>query len=103
MYDVEYSVLGTIEFCIYTMTIPPGAIMRHYKIENHIYADHRQLYCSFDINSPDEAPHAIHSCIPDIRSWMIGNKLKTNDDKTEFFFSLLPHLKLDFLQTSSLK
>ena len=93
------SVLGPIEFCIYT--IPLGAIMRHYKIEYQIYADDTQLYCSFDINSPDEALHAITSCISDIRSWMIGKKLKINDDKTEFF--LLPHLKLDFLQTSNLK
>ena len=75
-------VLGPIEFCIYT--IPVGAIMRHYKIEYHIYADDTQLYCSFDINSPDEALHAITSCISDIRSWMIGKKLKINDDRTEF-------------------
>ena len=54
------SVLGPIEFCIYT--IPFGAIMRHYKIEHHIYANDTQLYCSLDINAPDEALHAIHSC-----------------------------------------
>ena len=56
---LQGSVLGPIEFCIYTT--PLGAIMRHYKIEYHIYADDTQLYCSFDINSPDEALHAIHS------------------------------------------
>ena len=43
----------------------------------------------FDINSPDEALHAIHSCISDILSWMTGNKLKINDDKTEFFYYYL--------------
>ena len=40
------SVLGPIQFCIYT--IPLGAIMQRYKIEYHIYADDAQLYCSFD-------------------------------------------------------
>ena len=58
--------------------------MRHYKIEYHIYADDTQLYCSFNINSPDKALHAIHSCIFDIRSWMMGKKLKINDNKTGF-------------------
>ena len=93
------SVLGPIEFCIYT--IPLGAIMQHYKIEYHIYADDTQLYCSFDINSPDEVLHAITSCIPDIQSWMIGKKLKINDDKTEFLIVTSP--KAGFLQTSNLK
>ena len=82
------SVLGPVEFCIYT--IPRCAIMRHYKIEYHIYADDTQLYCSFDINSPDEALHAITSCISDIRSWMIDKKLKINDDKTEFLIITSP-------------
>ena len=49
-----------------------------------------QLYCSFDINSPDDALYAITSCISDIRSWMIGKKLKINDDKTEFFIITSP-------------
>ena len=79
------SVLGPIEFCIYT--IPLGAIMRHYKIEYHIYGDDTQLYCSFDINSPDEALHGIHSCISDIRSWM-----KINDDNTEFWIITSPEV-----------
>ena len=82
------SVLGPVEFCIYT--IPLGAIMRHYKIEYHIYADDTQLYCSFDINFLDEALHAITSCISDIRSWMISKKLNINDDKTEFLITTSP-------------
>jgi len=27
---------------------------------------------------------AMENCITDVRSWMINNKLKLNDDKTEF-------------------
>ena len=76
------SVLGPIKFCIYT--IPLGAILNHYKINYHIYADDTQIYCSFEIDSLDEVLNSISDCISDIRSWMITNKLKINDDKTVF-------------------
>ena len=46
------SVLGPIEFCIYT--IPLGAILKYHKINYHIYADDTQIYCSFKIDSLDE-------------------------------------------------
>ena len=75
-------VLGPIAFCIYT--IPLGVILRHYKIQYHIYADDTQLYFSFDLDSHDEVLTTISTCISDIRTWMIQNKLKINDDKTEF-------------------
>ena len=85
------SVLGPIEFCIYT--IPLGAILRHYKIDYHIYADDTQLYCSFNIKSFNEVLHLVTNCISDIRSWMIKNKLKINDDKTEVLIISSPHAK----------
>ena len=81
--------LGQIEFCIYT--IPLGAILNHYKINYHIYADNTQIYCSFAIDSLDEVLNSISDCISDIRSWMITNKLKINDDKTEFLLITSPH------------
>ena len=52
------SVLGPIAFCIYT--IPLGAILRHYKIQYHIYADDTQLYFSFDLDSHDEVHFHLH-------------------------------------------
>ncbi len=76
------SVLGPIAFCIYTTAL--GAILRHYNINYHIYADDTQLYCSFDMKSPLQVIDQIQTCLSDIRSWMIKNKLKINDDKTEF-------------------
>ena len=86
------SVLGPIEFCIYT--IPLGAILRHYNIMYHIYADDTQLYCSFDVKSFKDILGSISNCISDIRSWMIKNKLKINDDKTEFLLITSPLSKL---------
>jgi hypothetical protein len=76
------SVLGPIEFCIYT--IPLSAILNHYNIDYHIYADDTQIYCKFNLKSVDKEIELITNCISDIRSWMISNKLKINDDKTEF-------------------
>ena len=85
------SVLGPLEFCIYT--IPIGAILRHYKINYQIYADDTQLYCAFELESFDQVFSSIRTCICDIRSWMIKNKLKINDDKTELLIITSPHSK----------
>ena len=85
------SVLGPIEFCIYTL--PLSAILKHYKIDYHIYADDTQIYCSFDAESLDEVLGSLDNCISDIRSWMITNKLKINDSKTEFLLITSPRSK----------
>ena len=85
------SVLGPIEFCVYTL--PLFAILKHYKIDYHIYADDTQIYCSFDAESLDEVLGSLDNCISDIRSWMITNKLKINDSKTEFLLITSPRSK----------
>ena len=36
---------------------------------------------------------AIVNCVSDIRTWMIENKLKINDDKTEFLIITSPYVK----------
>ena len=77
-----YPVTGPIEFCIYT--IPLSAVLNHYNIDYHIYADDTQIYCKFNLKSADEELKLITTYIVDVRSWMIKNKLKLNDDKTEF-------------------
>ena len=60
------SVLGPIEFCIYT--IPLGAILKYHKINYHIYVDDTHIYCSFKIDSLDEVLDRVSKCISDIRS-----------------------------------
>ena len=85
------SVLGLLEFCIYI--IPIGAILKHYNINYQIYADDTQLYCAFELESFDQVFSSIRTCICDIRSWMIKNKLKINDDKTELLIITSPSSK----------
>ena len=89
------SVLGPLIFCIYTL--PLCAILRHHNIDYHIYADDTQLYCCFDNDNSSEVLAKMMSCISDIRSWMIRNKLKINDEKTEFLMLSSPRstVKLD--------
>jgi hypothetical protein len=52
----------------------------------HLFADDTQLYVPYDLHSPQSAQNAvtkIQDCIIDIRIWMMENKLKLNEDKTE--------------------
>jgi len=52
----------------------------------HAYADDTQLYLSFKPNSSSSQSEAIEGmelCMKAIRAWMIADKLKLNDDKTE--------------------
>ena len=60
---------------------------------NHIYADDTQLYISFKCKDPLESLTKLNMCISDIRVWMIKNKLKINDSRTEFKIFLSPLLK----------
>ena len=53
----------------------------------HCYADDSQLYLSFCPNASvnqEVALARMESCIDDIRNWMLNDKLKLNDNKTEF-------------------
>ncbi len=54
--------------------------------EAHAYVDDTQLYFSFQPDSTMsevDVVNALHTCIKDIRTWMIVDKLKLNDEKTE--------------------
>ncbi len=54
---------------------------------SHGYADDTQLYLSFRLETPvcqSEAVRIVETCINDIRTWLISQKLKFNDLKTEF-------------------
>ena len=60
----------------------------------HIYADDTHVYCSVDLLDMTSSLEKVKSCVADIRTWMIQNKLKINDDKTEFL--LIKSAKKEF-------
>ena len=87
------SVLVPLKIYVYTLTI--GAIVKFHELNYHIYSDDTKVYLSFGINEPHNALAKLNACLFDIRrdiqSWMITNKLKISDDKTEFFIIGSPH------------
>ena len=62
-------------------------------LDTIILADVTQLYISFKCKDLLESLTKLNMCISDIRVWMIKNKLKINDSKTEFIFFRSPLLK----------
>ena len=79
------SVLGPILFSIYVA--PLADIAKQHGISAHFYADDTQLYVPFDPNDHDSEISArvrLEACIVDMANWMITNKLKLNDCKSEF-------------------
>ena len=90
----QWSVMGQLELCIYML--PISSIMRHQDIDFHIYADDTQLYVYFDLSNTNVALDRMNLCIADLRIWMIRNKLKINDSKTEFLIITLSFLKHSF-------
>ena len=54
----------------------------------------------FKCDDPSQALGEIKACISDIRRWMILNKLKINDAKTEFIVFRSPMLKHDLSDLS---
>ena len=86
------SFLGPLLFSIYASKL--FQVIEKHLLDVHAYADDAQLYLSFE---PDNvvgqaaALDAMQRCIRDERSWMIMEKLKINDVKTEFMIDGTRH------------
>ena len=79
------SYLGPMLFTVYTSTL--FAIVEKHLPRVHCYAHDSQLYLSFSPSVPDDdeiALNAMYYCIKDLKEWMIRDKLKLKDEKTEF-------------------
>ena len=79
------SCLGALLFVIYSSKL--FNIVNKHLPNVHAYADDTQLYLGFnpgDYANVTAAVSSIQSCIPDVQSWMMMDRLKLNPDKTEF-------------------
>ena len=79
------SCLGPLLFMIYASKL--FEVAKNHLPNIYAYADDTQIYLSFKPYSTageQDAITALQDCISDIRSWMIADRLKLNDDKTEF-------------------
>ena len=84
--DLQYgvpqaSVLGPLLYSLYTSLLVD--IARKHGTPFHQYADDTQLYLSFTSNCPNHTSNAKELCFKDIGDWVLCNKFKLNQDKTE--------------------
>ena len=75
------SVLGPILYTLYTT--PLGNIIKNHNLNYHMYADDTQLYLSIEPTNLSDLIHSFEKCIHDVKNWMLHNRLKLNDEKTE--------------------
>ena len=81
------SVGGPLLFSLYMQ--PISMIFHKHRISYHCYADDIQLYLSFQptMSSLTSAITKLETCLQDLKTWLVSNGLKLNDDTTEFFFT----------------
>ncbi len=79
------SCLGPLLFVLYVSKL--FQILESHLPDAHAFADDNQLYVSFQPDSMSEQLSAVtvmENCIDDIKTWMLNDKLKLNDGKTDF-------------------
>ena len=60
-----------------------------------MYADDTQLYLSFPPSNFRDSISVVEACVKDVSNWMVLNKLKLNEDKTEVLLCNPKHLEIE--------
>ena len=92
------SVLGPILFLLYTK--PINSIISNQSVCSQSFADDTQLHSSCPPDQLKNTVNKMEECIDHVKDWMLTNKLKINEEKTEVLL-IHPKHSSDF-QVSSL-
>jgi hypothetical protein len=91
------SLLGPILFILYIKALQ--TIAAKYGLDVQFYADDSQLYISFHPSRPSdlaEVKDRINKCLAEIKTWMVNNFMKLNEDKTELLVMGKPRILKEF-------
>ena len=93
------SVLGPVLFVLYTQ--PLGGVMKQADVSYQRFADDSQLHDSDSPSNFPELTSSVQNCIGDVSEWMVDNKLKMNNEKTELIVTGTKH-KLSQIPVSTM-
>lgn len=91
------SLLGPILFVLYIKALQK--IAAKYGLNVQFYADDSQLYISFHPSHPSDLADVkdrINKCLAEVKTWMVNNFMKLNEDKTELLIIGKPRILKEF-------
>ena len=81
---LQGNALGPLLYSLYTTSLH-SIISKYSGICHLFYADNTQIYISFSLEHASSAISIIESCIKNVFSWLVANKLSVNVYTTERF------------------